>query len=168
MRTELESDEIFLRELKKGYEHQLIVARYLKSKNLKIDVDGLRIRKQKKDIPKFRDEGDLFFINKNNNKIPIEVKSRNVKFTGINDFPYNDIFVDMKTCWDRKEKYKPCAIIMISQLTHAMIVVPVSTKNKWIVKTKKDTIRDYIREYYLVDKKHLKSIDDFISWALNE
>jgi len=168
VKTELESDEIFLRELKKGYKHQLIVAEYLKSKNLKIDVDGLRIRKQKKDIPRFRDEGDLFFINKNNNKIPIEVKSRNINFTSINDFPYNDIFVDMKSCWDRKEKYKPCAIIMISQLTHEMIVVPVSTKNKWIVKTKKDTIRDYIREYYLVDKKHLKSIDDFIYWALNQ
>ncbi len=160
---ELESEEIFISELRKGHSYQLVVAKHLRDRGFNVECGELKIRGDVSKINQFTDDGDIK-INLTKRRIIVEVKSRNVLFNDCNDFPYDTIFVDRVNTWKRKKKDKPHAIIIISQINNNMFVIPVSGESKWIVETRYDTVRNYTREYYLVKKEDLKSIDEFVVW----
>ena len=163
--ADLESDDIFFDELKKGYSHQKYVNDYFIDLGFKTQIDELKIRNNRNEINDFSDNGDLFIFTKKG-KLRIEVKSRNLSFTGIQDFPYDTILVDRVNTWLRKvcDKKKPHAIIIISQITKKMFVIPISSEKKWFFEEKRDTVRDYDRNYILCNKEDLKSIEEFIVW----
>jgi hypothetical protein len=163
MKVELESDKIFIDELEKGFSYQKIVNEFFISKGFKTKLDPLKIREERSVINKFTDTGDLKIILPKRTII-VEVKSRDVLFTDVHDFPYDTIFVDRVNTWKRKNKNKPHAIIIISQITKNMFVIPVSGEADWINKTVYDNKRDYTREYYLVNRENLKPMDEFITW----
>jgi hypothetical protein len=163
MANNLESEEIFLNELKKGYSYQLVVGEYLRDRGFNVEVDELKIRGDVSEINNYTDGGDIK-IHLSRRTIIVEVKSRNVKFESVGGFPYDTIFVDRVNTWKRKEKDKPHAIIIISQINNNMFVIPVSSEPNWIIESRKDTVRNYVREYYLVKKEHIKSMDEFVEW----
>jgi hypothetical protein len=71
----------------------------------------------------------------------LEVKGRNLAFTCVEDYPYETIFVCAKRRWDNRSG-KPCAIIIVSEITDAAIVIPSSSRRLWTETTTHDRVRD--------------------------
>ena len=163
--AELESDEIFISELKKGYSFQKYVNDYFIEQGFETQFDELKIRKNRNEINDFSDDGDLFILTKKG-KLRTEIKSRNLTFEGIADFPYSTILVDRANTWIRKvcDNKKPDVIIIISQITKKMFVIPISSQENWFFENKHDGVRDYDRKYILCKKEDLKSIEEFTNW----
>jgi hypothetical protein len=65
--------------------------------------------------------------------------------------------------WDRKSP-KPIAVILISQITGAKLVVPVSTQHKWKKNTAYDRIRKITETSYVVNKSELRTFSDLTTW----
>jgi hypothetical protein len=65
-------------------------------------------------------------------RVLLEVKSRNVSFTGVDDFPFNPPFVMAKGRWDAV-RVKPAAVLMISQVTDCIIALNSKTADSWRV-----------------------------------
>ena len=81
----------------------------------------------------------------------------------MNDYPYNDVIVDMVDNWDNKS-HTPSAIINISQKTLSTFVIPVTSKEYWFKKTIKDNVKGYVKDFYFLNKKHIKTLYDLIEW----
>ena len=153
----------FVNQLKKGYGYQIKVKEILEQKGLTVSIDELRIRPEGGKREDYSDKGDLF-LNKGNDVISIEVKSSSREYTTMEDYPYNDVIVDMVENWDNK-KHLPSAIINISQKTLCIFVIPVTSKKYWFKKTIRDSIKGYTKDFYFINKKHIKSLDEFINWV---
>tara|TARA_X000001382_G_scaffold127480_1_gene115405 strand:+ start:5102 stop:5608 length:507 start_codon:yes stop_codon:yes gene_type:complete len=155
----------FVNQLKKGYDYQLQVKKILEDKGLNVHIDSLRIRPKNKKINNYTDKGDLF-IKTDKHIFNIEVKSISVAYNNIYDFPYENIIVDMVENWDKK-KHNVSAIINISQKTNATFVIPVSQKDNWFVQSRFDKIKKYTKDFYFIEKKYIKTLDDFVFWVKN-
>lgn len=160
---ELESDSVFIQELRKGHSWQLWVAVLFLKEGFIVEVPKLEIRPGRAKINDYTDNGDIS-IHVNGRRNRFECKSRNLDFNSSEDYPYETALVDRVNTWKRKADKKPLAVILVSQITGNCVVVPVSTEQKWKIETKRDDIRGYEREYFLVEKNDLKNWDDFISW----
>ena len=152
----------FVNQLKKGYDYQLKVKEILEQNGLKVFIDDLKIRPIGADRIDYTDKGDLFTY-KGKDKISLEVKSSSRHYTSMSDYPYNDVIVDMVENWDNK-KHKSSAIINISQKTLSTFVIPVTSKKYWFKKTIKDNVKGYVKDFYFVNKKHIKTLYDLIEW----
>lgn len=94
----------------------------------------------------------------------IEIKSRRLNYTNNpQTYPYPTAFVDTQIGWDLKNP-KPLAVILISQKTDAMLVIPTSTHQNWKTTTTFDRIRKITETWYIVDKELLRPIDEFVEW----
>ena len=162
--TQEEKDVIFIDDLKTGYYYQGLVNTYFLDYGFKTTFHPLKIRPNFNVRRGFTDNGDLI-INTPSRDIVVEIKSRAIKFTCIADYPFKTVFIESLSRWSKK--VKPAAIIVISQKTKAMIVVPVSTEKQWTTKTtghKRDRIASQRLE---ADKKLLKTMPEFIDWLKN-
>ena len=155
----------FVNQLKKGYDYQLKVKEILEQKGLTVFIDELRIRPKGGKRKDYTDRGDLF-LKKGNDVISLEVKSSSREYTSMNDYPYNDVIVDMVDNWNNK-KHFPSAIINISQKTLCTFVIPVTSEKHWFKKTIKDSIKGYTKDFYFIDKKRIKSLEELIKWVQN-
>lgn len=147
--------EEFKKELIKGHKYQAIVRDKLIEAGLNVEMPSL-------DNTKGTDSGDIFVYVKDQ-KYVIEVKSLNHKFNSIEQFPYNDVIVDMEENYNSK-KHIPTAYIHISQKTNYMFVVPCSTQEFWTRKFIKDKVRGYSKWFMFVEKKYLREFDDLVQW----
>ena len=136
------NDELFKKELREGHRWQLIVAEHLKIHGLSTHVPILPFRKSISENYKFRDVPDIVCKKK-----IIEVKSRRLKFTGPNDYPYRTVHIDTTDGWDGK-KNKPHAFVCVSTITGYMIALSSTTCHKWTKVTVHDRIRDIDVEFY--------------------
>ena len=103
------------------------------------------------------DNGDIF-ANKPNQPIKrIEVKGRNVNFTGASDWPYEDMLVSneaaVKRAWDDDPHY----VILNSAMTHAALVLP-ETKQHWKVIKKWASNTRKEEYFYTCPIEHVKFI----------
>lgn len=146
--------EEFKKELRKGYKYQAIVRDKLLEAGINVEMPVLNEKKA--------DHGDLFVYIGGDMYI-IEVKSLNHDYNSIEQFPYNDVIVDMEENYNKK-KHTPTAYIHISQKTNYMFVVPCSTQEFWTRKFIKDKVRGYSKWFMFVDKKYLKEFDDLVQW----
>jgi hypothetical protein len=152
----------FVKQLKTGYDYQLKVKEILEQNGLEVFIDDLRIRPKGGNRLDYTDKGDLF-VYKDNQKISLEVKSSSRSYTSMNDYPYNDVIVDMVDNWDNKN-HTSSAIINISQKTLSTFVIPVTSKEYWFKKTIKDNVKGYVKDFYFLNKKHIKTLYDLIEW----
>jgi hypothetical protein len=95
----------------------------------------------------------------------IEVKSSSRSFKNADDFPFNPVIVDTVHGFDSKI-IKPFAYVMISQITQAIFVIPVSTKYDWTVQTFYDAQRDIEEQFYLVRKRHCRPFIEMVDILL--
>jgi len=96
----------------------------------------------------------------------IEVKSRKLIFNNKPEsFPMPTVYVDTVSGWHKKESL-PLAIIVISQETKQMLVIPTSSKDKWIKIDSFDRTRKIKDKWYAADKSLLKEYETFIEWLL--
>lgn len=92
----------------------------------------------------------------------IEVKSRALKFNDLNDFPFDSVFIDTVSGWDKKA-VTPGTVLIISQPTEAILVVPVkSTMKHWTEEKKYIPSRGYKETSYAIDPALTKSWGWFI------
>ncbi len=155
----------FVKQLKTGYDYQLKVKEILEQNGLEVFIDDLRIRPKGGNRIDYTDKGDLF-VYKDKQRISLEVKSSSRSYTSMNDYPYNDVIVDMVDNWDNKS-HTPSAIINISQKTLSTFVIPVTSKEYWFKKTIKDNVKGYVKDFYFLNKKHIKTLYDLIEWIKN-
>ncbi len=152
----IESEELFKRELTTGYKWQLYVAEFLRDNNFSVDIPALEIREDVKDIPNFSNLPDILWGDK-----IFEVKSRNLKFSSPQDYPYETVIVDTVSSW-RAKQIKPAGYICISTKTKQMICLSSHTKIFWTKSCRYDRTRDLHDWFYAAPKNLWVSISQMI------
>jgi hypothetical protein len=150
-------ENLFRREAEIGQTYSEEVAKYLNYHKIKCHATDLEFAKDVADRERFKTgEQDIIFDN-----MPgcLEVKSRRLAFSATSDsYPYDTAFVDTVSGWEAKDQ-TPLAVVLISQLTRNMLVIPPSTKKYWTEKRSFDRIRRINETWYQCPKNHLKSMD---------
>lgn len=96
----------------------------------------------------------------------LEVKSSSREFTeDPTEFPYDDTIVDTVSSFEDK-LHKPCAYILVSKVTGAMIAIGVSSRPRWKKRTFFDHKQQLTDDFYLVNKQDIRHIDDLVEYLL--
>lgn len=157
---DLEDDAIFLAEIKKGHRWQWWAGFQFLKEGFIVQVPVLKLRPTRAEIDGYTDNGDLYIWN--NSMLKLECKSRNISFTNCSNYPFDTAFVERVNTWKRKGKGKPAAILLISQKTGAILTIPTWTEKFWFIKSANDSVRGYIRDYYMLNSNQLVDWKDFI------
>jgi len=137
------------------------VAQDLNQHGIDCKATPLELAKDIADRARFENEQDITFSSHSG---CLEVKSRNLRFTDDpQSFPYATAFVDTVSGWEKKSPF-PLAVVLVSQITEAKLVVPVSTYEKWGKQHSFDRIRNYSDVWYTVNKSYLRSYSDLKAW----
>ena len=141
-----QNDELFFRECREGHKWQTYVGEYLKAQGLPVVIAEQTFRgnpnvseytdeeakrwaaaRQKSEMARteYTNAPDLLVCSK-----VVEVKSRDLKFTKPDDFPFSQIFVDTVDGYERKER-KPALYVCVSQITGAMICALGKKADHW-------------------------------------
>lgn len=96
----------------------------------------------------------------------LEVKSRNIEFTELKDFPWGNIIVDTVSGYEAKLQ-KPYAYVMVSAQTKAMFGLLTSTKDKWTIKQLHDKYRGHDDNFYVVDIEHCIPWEELVVFIKN-
>lgn len=156
-----EHEELFVAQLRTGYQFAEYVARRMREREIAVRVTPMEIRDDIEDRHRFADEHDLTVGR--HRKIRIDVKSRNLAFTSRADYPYPTALVDTLPGW-RAKTFKPAAIVLVSQITRAMVVVPRSTEARWTVRRRTDHVRSIDDRFLEVPRGVLRSFEDLVRW----
>lgn len=62
----------------------------------------------------------------------IEVKGRDLRFTGRDDYPFPTAFVGRRSRWDRRAD-DVLAVVLVSTVTRARVVAYVADRERWVV-----------------------------------
>ena len=148
----------FLAQLRIGYEQAWLVAERLAEMRLPVRITPMEVRRDLADRGRFRDEIDLTVGAR-----LIDVKSSSRRWMCAAEIPFDPVYVDTVRGWDRKG-HKPAAVVLVSQPTGAMVVVPGSTEAEWVVLNTFDTVRGFAEERYACPKRLLRSIEALGAW----
>jgi hypothetical protein len=156
-----DNDALFLEQLAEGHRWAEHAAERLRSAGIAVQVTPMEVRAHIDDRADFADEWDMSV----GSRAPcrLDVKSRNLAFTSIDDYPFETALVDTVAGWEAKERH-PHAIILVSQKTEALVVIPVSTRGSWTRARRFDRVRGIEDVFYEVDRRELRPIDDLVTW----
>jgi hypothetical protein len=161
--TWLNNEALFTSELSSGHQWMLHVASHLRDCGVLAVPGKYVVRDSVNDRYKFANEKDITFETMDG---VIEVKSRRLSFGAEpNDYPKESAFVDTASGWKRKSP-KPLAVVLVSQNTGKMLVIPTSTSDKWQTFTSIDKVRNIKETWLTIDKNLLKPMDQLVSWLL--
>ena len=125
-----------------------IVARNLRLNGYSVTLPPIGIRPDTTAIREYADNGDLIV-----NGSIIEVKHRpDLKFGGLDEFPYSTLIVDVKHHFDSLE-VKPKYYVICNSTLSGAIIVSGKTFEKWTTSTRWDNKRGRTRTFYLVDTR---------------
>lgn len=148
------SKELFAEQIEKGLKYEKIVYNDLLDAGIPAEMEiyhGDKFTQYQQDIIIKPD-----FV--------IEVKSRNLVFTGPHDFPFEDAVIETVWGWNQK-RVQPRAIVMISQITEAKIAINVQeTKDRWTQRVQYDSLRGIESLEFFVDRKDLRPFDELKNW----
>lgn len=156
-----ENDELFFSELRAGHQWSEYVAAALRKNEIKCHVEPVQYRDSYDDRKRFQNEQDIIL-----DAMPgcIEVKSRRLAFgETASSYPFSTALVDTSSGWERK-KPKPLAVVLVSQQTGSMLIVPVSTRSQWGIKTSFDRVRGIDESWLTIRKNQLRSFSELVSW----
>ena len=144
------NDALALQELETGYRYQYLVGERLRLAGLSVGLPELEIAETAEEALAFAQERDLTV-----NGHVLEVKSRALYFTSPSDFPFETAIVDTVRGWDQKQP-EPLAVVMVSQSTEAMVVLPVRrSRSAWTTAILRDRVRDLTDTFYLAPRSSL-------------
>jgi hypothetical protein len=162
--TPEESATVFRSEATIGQQWSQKVANELNNCGVDCYATPLEFATSIEDRARFENEQDVIFTSQTG---CIEVKSRRLKFT--NDptsYPYLTAFVDTVQGWDKKSP-KPLAVVLVSQITSAKLVIPVSTQSQWGRVNAYDRVRHFRENWYTVNKTALTPFPQLVEWLLD-
>lgn len=142
-------DPDFIKDLQKSDEVAWIIARNLRLNGFSVTLPPINVRPTVGQIKDYGDDGDLLIANS-----VVEVKQRpDLHFSGLRDFPYRDIIVDVVHHWESM-KAKPSYYVIVNADLTGAIVVNGNTRDKWMVSRKWDGKRNRERTFFLVGVEH--------------
>jgi hypothetical protein len=154
-----ENDELFFRQLSTGHEWAEVVAERFRAAGIAARATPMSRRRTLADRHRYRNEIDVLV---GPIGAPVEIKSRNLDFSADPaTYPYDTAFVDTVGGWDAKDP-KPVAIVLVSQKTGAMLVVPTSSQATWTRTHKRDRVRNVRDIWYAVDRALLIPFDELL------
>lgn len=143
-----DNDELFFQELEKGRIWETYVALKCMQAGLWVQFPPLKVRKNIDEVPEYANQADIWLTRAN--PLKVEVKSRDFAFTSPKDIPYMPLYVSTVNSWNDATR-KPDAIVVVSQITRAIVVIPCSTFDKWeIVRDAPDFKRGIKDDTYAV------------------
>lgn len=155
-------DSLFRREAKIGQTFTEVVADYLNYNKIRCHATQLEFAKDVEDRKRFTTgEQDIVFDN-----MPgcLEVKSRRLQFFETSDsYPYSTAFVDTVSGWEAKTE-TPLAVVLISQITRNMLIIPPSTKEHWTKEHNWDRVRKIMETWYCCPKEKLSHVDILVEY----
>ena len=156
----IENDELFKRELATGNKWANHVADSLNSFDVPCHATEMVFRDDISQIPEFsQNDKDVILHGMSGF---IEVKSRNLSFSSDpSSYPYETAFVDTADGWSKKAE-KPTAVVLISQRTSEMLVVPVTSESCWGQESKYDRVRGIFDTWLIVHKTHLRPFSELV------
>lgn len=148
-----------------GHSYNKRVAKYLQSREIKCHAPELQIAQNSAERRHLTlTEKDIVLEGLSH---ILEVKSSSREFTdNPADFPYADTIVDTVSSFEDK-LHKPCAYILVSKVTGAMVAIGVSSRPRWKVKTFFDHKQQLTDDFYLVNKEDIRHMDDLVEYLLN-
>ena len=151
------SDEDFQRRLADGRRFENYVAEVLNGRGVSAVVPGEELGSKDEYA---RLDTDIVVGSR-----VIEVKSRaeTCVFTGPDDFPFGDIFLDTESGWNKKER-KPDYYVVVSQQTGGILVVPGSTRDQWSCRSVWDKTCGYASPTLVADKKLAQPLE----WLIDD
>jgi hypothetical protein len=156
-----DNEALFVSQLRTGHAFAEYVAAQIRRHGLFARVTPIAIRNDIADRHRLADEHDLTIGR--HREVRIDVKSRNLRFSNVADYSYPTAFVDSVSGWTAKST-KPSAIVVVSQVTGAMLVVPRSTESLWIVRRRTDRLRCIDDEFFEVPTSLLRPFGEFVQW----
>lgn len=142
-----------------------MVAQYLRSREIKCHAPDLQIAQNSAERRHLTlTEKDI--VLEGLSQI-LEVKSSSREFTDDpTQFPYADTIVDTVSSFEDKLQ-KPCAYILVSKVTGAMVAIGVSSKPRWKTKTFFDSKQQLTDDFYLVNKQDIRTMDELVQYLFN-
>ena len=154
----IENDTLFLRELAVGSKWANYVAERLNSVGVPCEATEMVFRNSISDIQSFSENDKDILLHRTPGYI--DVKSRNLSFTSDpSSYPYSTAFVDTVNGWYQK-KEKPVAVVLVSQKTSEMLVIPTTSEPYWNQELRHDYVRDIDDIFLTVSKEYLRSFDE--------
>jgi len=153
-------DEAFKENLTTGYDHQINAATLLLREGFVVQTEPLDIKGTYEDIldgKRFSDNFDLMV----SYPVQIEVKSRNLHFTNVGNYPFSTIFVETKKSW-KKRLNPPLFYLIVSQKTENIIVIPGNTHEHWSEITKRDSKQGFVETFMECPSEYVIDWDEFI------
>jgi len=150
------TDRDYRKAFTSGHETNLLVAKEIVTWGIWVKCPSLEFASDSADIARFsKAEKDV-----ETRAGVIEVKGQSREFTGDPDaFPFPSLIVDTVESWVSKET-KPFVYVFVSQRTGECLVLPTKSSSAWRVETKFDRLKKRYIDFYVVDKRHLLSMDD--------
>lgn len=153
------SKELFVSELTIGTKWAFYVADFLNEQGIACHATEMELAETEADIPKFsKSEKDIILHDIEGS---LEVKSRRIVFNDWLSYGYDEMFVDTVSGWHKKEE-KPLAVIVVSQITGKMLVIPSETEPNWFKFSGYDKIRGIHDVWYMARKKDMLDIDEYL------
>lgn len=148
-----------------GHSYNRRVAEYLRSRDIKCHAPELQIAKNSAERRHLTlTEKDIVLEGLTH---ILEVKSSSREFTDDpTQFPYADTIVDTVSSFEDKLQ-KPCAYILVSKVTGAMVAIGVSSQPRWTKRTFFDNKQQLTDDFYLVKKQDIRHMDDLVEYLLN-
>jgi hypothetical protein len=157
----IENDELFKRELAVGSKWANFVADALNSSGVPCHATEMVFRDNISQIADFS-ENDKDVVLENPLGF-VEVKSRNLSFCSTNEsYPYDTAFVDTADGWAKKAE-KPLAVVLVSQRTSEMLVIPSTSESSWGQESKYDRVRGIFETWLTVHKSQLRPFSELVS-----
>jgi hypothetical protein len=92
----------------------------------------------------------------------LEVKARGFSFTAPHDYPYPTAYVGAARRWFERRRF-PCSVVLVSEITGAVVVAPTFTRASWTVERAHDSHRDFVEESLAVPRELLVTKERFLT-----
>ena len=153
------SRRVYKKRLREGVKYVKIVADLLRIGGFTVETPEQKIRQIR--VKYTSDQGDIHIMAEGKIRFTLEVKSRDLEFTGIEDYPYKSVFIDNVNQWNYK-KHKVAAVIIISQITGKMFVIPLSSRKHWREEEITDREKHDRVQKYMVHKMHCITFEQLV------
>jgi hypothetical protein len=168
------NDALFHRELLTGHRWATRVGDRLRQQipehcGYDVTVTPMEWRDGLHDLQRFRSEKDIVVGRRGEAECVVEVKSRGLHFTDDpSSYPerFDTAIVDTVDGWDSKvHRDQVIAVVLVSQATAGMLVVPVRTSRRsWVTERRWDDTRKHWAWNYEVPRDRLARMADLVTY----